>query len=131
MPPVLRDPEDPREWLRRARSNLARARADRNVPDVILEDLCYDCQQAAEKTLKALLLHLKLPCPRTHVITDLLTLLNEGGVEVPERIRQAGNLTQYAVQARYPGGGEDVTDDEYARALAMAEDVVQWVERSL
>jgi len=131
MPPALRDPEDPTEWLRRARSNLARARADRNVPDAILEDLCFDCQQAAEKALKALLLHRKLPCPRTHVVTDLLTLLKEGGVEVPERIRQAGNLTQYAVQTRYPGGGEDVTGEEYVRALALAEDVVRWVERSL
>ena len=32
-------PDDPREWLNRARSNLARARADIDVPGVYLEDL--------------------------------------------------------------------------------------------
>jgi HEPN domain-containing protein len=47
MPPNDRDPTGPHEWLRRARSNLARARADRNLPDVLYEDLCFDTQQAA------------------------------------------------------------------------------------
>jgi len=61
----------------------------------------------------------------------MLTLLMRGGVEVPEAIHQAGILTQYAVQVRYPGGGEDVTRDEYVRALARAEEVVLWVEQVL
>lgn len=30
MPPGLRDPGDPAEWLRRARSNLTRAARDRD-----------------------------------------------------------------------------------------------------
>ena len=37
-------PDDPREWLNRARSDLAMARAD--VPGVYLEDLCFHAQQA-------------------------------------------------------------------------------------
>lgn len=49
MPPEYRDPTDPAEWLRRARSNLARARADRGLPEVLYEDLCFDTQQAVEK----------------------------------------------------------------------------------
>ncbi|MFQ5880960.1 MAG: HEPN domain-containing protein [Candidatus Methylomirabilales bacterium] len=40
-------PEDPREWLNRARSNLVRAKTKRK--GVYLEDLCFDAQQAAEK----------------------------------------------------------------------------------
>jgi len=55
MPPERRDPTDPAEWLRRARSNLARAKADRNLADVLYEDLCFDAQQAAEKAIKGLL----------------------------------------------------------------------------
>ncbi|HEV3257302.1 MAG TPA: HEPN domain-containing protein [Gemmataceae bacterium] len=41
-------PDDPREWLNRARSNLARA--GHTMPGVYLEDLCFDAQQAAEKS---------------------------------------------------------------------------------
>jgi hypothetical protein len=35
MPPKRRDPTDPLEWLRRARSNLARAKADRTLPEIL------------------------------------------------------------------------------------------------
>ncbi len=55
MPPERFPPDDPREWLNRASSNLAQAKADH--PDVYLEDLCFNAQQAAEKSIKALLLH--------------------------------------------------------------------------
>jgi HEPN domain-containing protein len=47
MSPDRLPPDDPREWLNRARSNLARAKA--RIPEAYLEDLCFDAQQAAEK----------------------------------------------------------------------------------
>jgi HEPN domain-containing protein len=52
MPPERFPPDDPREWLNRARSNLSRAQS--RIPGVYLEDLCFDAQQAAEKAIKAL-----------------------------------------------------------------------------
>ena len=54
MPPERFPPDDPREWLNRARSNLTRAKA--KIPGVYLEDLCFDAQQAVEKAMKALLI---------------------------------------------------------------------------
>jgi len=48
-------PTDPNEWLRRARSNLARAK--NRIAEACLEDLCFDSQQAAEKAIKAILIH--------------------------------------------------------------------------
>jgi len=117
MPPDYRDPTDPTEWLRRARSNLARARADRSLPDVLYEDLCFDAQQAVEKSLKALLVHGKIAFPKTHAIADLLTLAQRGGIEIPDEILQASELTEYAVEARYPGLFEDVTQEDYAQGV--------------
>lgn len=61
-------PDDPREWLNRARSNLARARSE--TEDVYLEDLCFDAQQAAEKALKAVLIHSKVRFPHVHDLAD-------------------------------------------------------------
>jgi len=55
MPPEGGGPGSPRDWLRRARSNLARAAQGQATPDVLLEDVCFDAQQAVEKSLKALL----------------------------------------------------------------------------
>ncbi|MGB9825381.1 MAG: HEPN domain-containing protein [Desulfofundulus sp.] len=50
---------DSRLWLRRARSNLERARLGRVSEGILYEDLCFDAQQAAEKALKAVLVQLE------------------------------------------------------------------------
>ena len=43
-PPDRFPPDDPREWINRARSNLAIART--LVSNAYFEDLCFDAQQA-------------------------------------------------------------------------------------
>ncbi len=131
MPPDHRDPTQASEWLRRAHSNLARARAGRSVPEVLYEDLCFDAQQAAEKAIKAVLVHRKVAFPKTHDIIDLLTILQRSDLEVPEEIQQADLLTGYAVETRYPGLSEEVTQEDYAQALELAERVVRWAESLL
>lgn len=128
MPPDDRDPTNPAEWLRRARSNLARAKADCGLPEVLYEDLCFDAQQAAEKSIKAVLIQRKVPFPKTHDIINLLTLLQKSGIEIPEEILQADMLTSYAVEFRYPGLSEEVTEEEYLEAIGMADRVIHWAE---
>jgi HEPN domain-containing protein len=128
MPSQHRDPTNPQEWLRQARSNLARAKADRGLPEVLYEDLCFDAQQAAEKAVKALLVQRRVPFPKTRALMDLLTLLHQAGVDIPEGIRRAGLLTGYAVESRYPGPAEEVSREEYVEAVEIAERVVAWAE---
>ena len=53
-PPERFPPDDPREWLNRARSNLVRAKVF--VSGAYLEDLCFDAQQASEKAIKAVMI---------------------------------------------------------------------------
>ena len=72
----------PQEWLRRAKSNLARAKQPK--PDeAVWEDLCFDAQQAAEKALKAVLIFCSIDFPRTHNIRVLLSLLAPSGQFIP------------------------------------------------
>lgn len=127
MPPPLRDPEDPREWVRRARSNLARAAAGRPSPEVLYEDLAFDAQQAAEKAIKAVLVGRREAFPKTHSLERLLDLVKRTGEEVPTRVRQAARLTPFAAAARYPGV-EQVTEEQYVDALVVARAVVEWAE---
>lgn len=49
-----------RLWLKRAKSNLARAELGRNALDILYEDLCFDAQQATEKALKGLMAFLRI-----------------------------------------------------------------------
>lgn len=117
------------DWLRRAKSNLARARAGKISKDVLYEDLCFDCQQSAEKAIKALLISLDKEFLPTHSITRLLELVSEAGIEVPGEVEKAIDLTDYAVETRYPGEREPLTKEEYREALAIAEKVFSWVSK--
>lgn len=65
--------------------------------------VCFCCQQAMEKYLKAFLQELGEPVPRTHEIKELLqSLLPHDPTLRPFR-RRLNGLTRYAVDYRYPG----------------------------
>ena len=130
MKPRERFPgDDPREWLNRAHSNLARARL--RAPNVYVEDLCYDAQQAAEKAVKGLLLARGIRFPLTHDLSALLSLLEQAGMDIPPHVFEGAALTRYAVTTRYPGPLRPVTEEEYFDAVEVAERVVRWVEQLL
>jgi HEPN domain-containing protein len=96
-----------------------------------LEDLCYNAHQAAEKCIKGLLIYRGVRFPYIHDLNELLLLLDQGGEMVPDEIWATKVLTEYAVEARYPGVGEPVTHEEYKEAVSLAERVIQWAESCL
>jgi len=81
-----------------------------------------------EKALKAACLFKGLDFPKIHSLVRLLDILESNGVSIPEAVKSADILTQYAVQARYPGPVEEITTEEYEEALALASRVVFWAE---
>ena len=121
--------QDAREWLRRAQSDLTLARA--KPQGVYLEDLCFHAQQAAEKAIKALLIRQGIEFPYIHDLANLLTLLEKAVGQVPDSMRQAERLTQFAVETRYPGTAPAVGETEYQEAVRLADGVVRWAEGQL
>lgn len=121
----------PLAWLQRARSDLQLGRAALSTQGVMPEDACFHAQQCAEKALKALLLHLGIAFTKTHAIEVLLDLLKSQGVDIPNGVDEAFELSDYAVQTRYPGEWEPVTKAEARRAIDRAGLVLAWVETQL
>lgn len=128
-PPERFPPDDPREWMNRARSNLALAK--NRIPEAYLEDLCFEAQQAAEKAIKAVLITRGIEFPYVQDLNRLLALLEEAGEKIPETIRKAESLTTYAITTRYPSAGNPISLQEYREALEIAEAVFQWAEERL
>jgi HEPN domain-containing protein len=60
-----------------------------------------------------------------------LETLQRAGHAVPEDLWEADDLTRYAVETRYPGIGQPVTEDDYRKALALAERVLTWAQQAL
>lgn len=127
MPRKRFAPDDPREWLNRARSSLIQAKE--KDPRIYFEDRCFNAQQAAEKAVKAVLLHRGVRSPYIHDLSELLKLLKEAGADIPDEVLDARELSNYAVVTRYPGPAEPVTQKEYREAVKMAERVVKWAEK--
>ena len=130
MPPRKTIPGTPQEWLARAKSNLFMAKSAK-VEEIFWEDLCFNAQQAAEKSLKAVLQYRQIPFRYVHDLEELITTLENHKVVVPQNVKDAEVLSQYAFATRYPGDLEEVTEEEYHRAIALAEQVVHWAESLL
>ncbi|MFO7975421.1 MAG: HEPN domain-containing protein [Candidatus Hydrogenedentota bacterium] len=83
------------DWLARARSDMAIAKAV--LPEgVLYEDLCFHAQQAAEKALKAVYQHNGWTFRYTHDLETLISGLMHEGLDIPEEIVAADTLTRFA-----------------------------------
>jgi HEPN domain-containing protein len=91
--------------------------------NMLAEILCYHAQQAVEKAIKAVLTYYDLPVLRIHSIEKLLNETAKG-IDVPDYVRAAAWLSDYASTTRYPGEWEPITNDENSRVLETAEKVL-------
>ena len=113
------------EWINRAKSSLELAQTQ-IIKYLFYEDLCYQAQQAVEKALKGLLIYYGAEPEHTHNIEILLTEIKKF-TDVPDSIKDAVQLTIYAVQTRYPGEYEEVTKTEYEKIVGIAKHCLDWV----
>lgn len=126
-----RVPGFPDEWLSHAKSDLRLARLAAGDEFVRKEQVCFHAQQAAEKAIKAVLLHLQIEFPLTHDIEQLLEIIESSGVSIPEDVQSAGSLTPYAVEARYPGYWFEISENDVKEALEAAGNSVRWAETTI
>ena len=94
-----------------------------------LEIICYQCQQAGEKALKAMYILLEIPggVPKTHDLSLLLDQMHKS-VTIPHNIYDdADEISPYATAARYPS---DTYFDEHGtkKAIKCAEEILAWVK---
>jgi len=122
-------PDNPVEWLNRAKSSLALAK--QRSGEIYAEDLCFQAQQAAEKAIKAVYISKNVAFPYIHDLSQLLAVLEKESVIIPHKIKTASTLTLYAAQTRYPGLENPVSVEEYYKALVLAERVVVWAEKTI
>ena len=117
------------EWIERAKSSLELAQV-KIIRYIQYEDLCFQVQQAVEKALKGLLIFYNVEPEFTHNIELLIDELKKF-TDIPEKINEATELTNYAVQTRYPGEYDEITKEEYEKAVKIAKDCLDWVENKI
>ena len=118
------------QWLDYADEDLRLAKHARtmtsNCPHRLI---AYHAQQCVEKCLKAYLVFRGVDFPYTHNISRLLELCLD--TDWQDTMRDAEELTPYAITTRYPGQDEEVSADEADRAVEVADKVRADVRQTL
>lgn len=121
-----------------ARKFLEKSTQDEVLLDKVLHDhdvadeiVGFHCQQAAEKTLKALLAYHQIEFRKTHDLAELIDLLMDNGHPIPVELSDLDKLSPFAVEYRYDlfSAGDSPFDRETARSLVI--NLRTWVEKQL
>jgi HEPN domain-containing protein len=91
-----------REWVRKADDDFRAAETLSAEQRPFHDQVCFHCQQSAEKYLKALLEELSIAISKTHDLEDLLDLLVPRYAMLGRCRRGLRFLTGFAVDPRYP-----------------------------
>jgi len=122
--------EEARKWLMFAEKDLRMARAGKIVGELDLA--AYHLQQVVEKSLKAIIVFYNLPVKvktfKTHNIDTLLKILKTNGIDIPDFVKNAIDLTRYAFEVRYPDDYVPVSAEEYKEAYEIAIKVYEWAK---
>lgn len=112
-----------RAWLVKAWRDLETARRAVAGAPPLYDVAVYHCQQAAEKAVKAFLVHHGKPYEKTHDIEVLIDLASEVDASFSQLADAADVLTPYATRFRYPNATFSVEPlpTEFEEALKQAE----------
>lgn len=115
--------------MNKAWRDLETARRVATGEPPLLDVAAYHCQQAAEKAVKAFLIHHGKPHERTHDIEVLVDLACEIDSTFRRLADAADVLTPYANRFRYPNAtfGAEPQPAEFDEALQHAQTIYDFV----
>ena len=119
------------EWLVFADEDYATAKDLLKNDNIYARSICFHCQQAAEKYLKAFIIKNDLPTIKTHNLAVLVGQIKEVDKSVVEIETLAVVLSEYAVTVRYPDDFEKISDDEAISAFEKATEIKKFIELKL
>lgn len=91
-------------WLQKAEADYQNARILLRQRKTFLPDnICWSCQQSAEKYLKAHLVRHKLDYPRRHDLVQLRNLCADADPDFSLIADAIATLDQFGTDIRYPG----------------------------
>lgn len=119
-----------RKWLRYAKEDLDGAEVIARDQSAVPRHACFFAQQSAEKAIKAGLVFLRRDFPLRHDLDGLRNLLPDDW-QVRKQSLRLGTLTQWAIEARYPGDYPDATVGDALEAVRLARAVYDFIQGDL
>ncbi len=119
-----------REWLDVATDDLAYA--ELGLLNGLFMQTCFQCQQVAEKALKAYLFARRQPLARTHELPRLRVLCEQFDEDFQALEEACDILNVYYIDTRYPEvlrSHEQYTEEVAREAYQLATEVLEFVRK--
>lgn len=116
-----------RQWMEKAENDLLNADNNLRSISIPFDTVCFHCQQAAEKLLKAFLAANDIRPPFTHDLLALCELAGSIDSGIFELRSYLVLLMPYAVEIRYPDDGPTASETDAREARDAAQQVREWV----
>jgi len=110
------------EWFFFADADFDSAQILNNAYCKHSEIICYHCQQAVEKYLKAFLCYKGVIPPKIHVLETLCALCSDFDSSFNDIAKDCAYLSPFAVHARYPLEME-ITDINTLKSLEIVQKI--------
>lgn len=107
-------------WLEKANHDFAAATIIKQYLPTHLDTIAFHCQQATEKSIKAILVNLGKDFKRTHDLSYLLEMVAEYYTVNTEDFKKVIILNNYSVEVRYPNSTIVLSSEEMDNAIDTA-----------
>jgi len=114
-------------WIKYASEDLHAAQIIISEPTIAHRHVCWLAQQSAEKSIKAVLIFLQIDFHRIHDLDALRNLIPDDW-SVKARFPDLAILTEWAVEARYPGNWQEANESDARFAIKQAEEILDTVK---
>ncbi len=123
--------EHARLWIEKAKNDLLNADNNFASDQIPFDTVCFHCQQAAEKLLKAFLVLRESEYPLTHNLFAILEEILKYDNSADFLRESLAVLNPYSVEVRYPGDAWMPTMEDAKEARQAAQEVLDWIQSKL
>lgn len=116
-----------KEWIYEANNDLGLAQFVIDNNGKYYDLVCFHCQQAAEKFLKAYIIYLRLYYRKVHDLNYLLNVIEKKKKISKSLHKKAEVLNEYSIDSRYPDYWHDPTLEETKECIEYAKSFKKFI----
>ncbi|OHA14102.1 MAG: hypothetical protein A2909_02805 [Candidatus Tagabacteria bacterium RIFCSPLOWO2_01_FULL_39_11] len=117
-----------RDWFRIGENDLGFVKSGFKDLNAFFPQICFLCQQSAEKYLKGFLVFYKKGFPKIHDLTELVKLCSKIDKNFSKILKDADILSQYYLVVRYPTEYKEAGKLEAREAIETAKRIADFVK---
>ena len=116
-----------KRWMQFAREDLMVANEILKSEFPVFRSACFQCQQSAEKYLKAYQILFEIRTIKTHDLVSIIETLVDFDKDIEQFKIKSRVITNYAVAYRYPDDFEDITKQQVEDAILFATEIEKYI----